>query len=131
MISGGTGKEPAGESSHGDSRHDDSPKHRHGPEKACNSNKLQLERVPGGRVLQMGELLGHGPLLESRLGFDLEKFQLNEFMVNGNATKFCKNIARFLFAIVVNQPPWRVGHEDHADEENDSRRELQADRNEP
>ena len=72
----------------------------------------------------MGKLLGHSPLLECRLGFDLEKLQFDELMVGRNASKLCKDAACFLFAIVVDQPPWRVGHEDHADKEDDGRREL-------
>ena len=39
------------EDSHGDGSHDDPPKHRHGPEKTSDGNKLQFERVPGGWVL--------------------------------------------------------------------------------
>lgn len=82
-------------------------------------------------MLQVRELLGYSSLLERRLGFYLEELQFDELMVGRDASKLCKDAARFLLAIMVDQPPWRVGHEYHAYKEDDGRRELQTDGDEP
>lgn len=102
---------------HGHGRDNNALEHGPGLEELPDRNKLQLERVPGGRLAELGEHLGNGALLKQRLRLDLEELDLEELVVSIQAAEIGQNLARFLFAAVVDQPAGREGHEDHADEE--------------
>jgi hypothetical protein len=65
----------------------------------------------------VGEVLLERLLLEERLGLDLGEFELDEFVVLGQAAEAGEDAARFGFAVVVDQPARGEGHEDHADTE--------------
>ena len=66
---------------HGYGRNDDSPEHAFGLEKRSNSNELKLEDVPSIQLYKVRPAFGNAPLLKQRLRSDLQKFQLDQFMV--------------------------------------------------
>lgn len=116
---------------HGDCRDNDPLKHRLGLEQLLDRHKLQLEDVPRRLLAQLREQLGDGALLKQRLCLDLEELELDQFVVLGQAAEVRQHLAGFLLTAVVDQPTRREGHEDHADEEDDGRGELQAGRDQP
>lgn len=79
----------------------------------------------------MREVLAQRLLLEKRLSLDLRKLELNELVLLWQASELRKNALGFSLAVVVDEPTWREGHEDHAHTEKDSRNELQAERQKP
>lgn len=67
--------------------------------------------------MQMRELVRDSPLLEHRLCFDFQELELDQFMVLRHATKHGQYSACFVFTAMVHEPTRTVGHENHADEE--------------
>lgn len=65
----------------------------------------------------MGELFRDSPLLEHRLRFDFQELELDQFMVLRHATEHGQYFAGLVFTAMVHEPPRTVGHEKHADEQ--------------
>lgn len=118
---------------HGDGGHNDPTEHGHAPEEGTNGHELELERVPPVLFGKVREIGLHRPLLEHRLGLDLEELQFDGLVIKRSAlaTQFGNDAARLLLAAVVDKPTRRVRHEKHTDEQNDRRRQLQAQRDQP
>lgn len=89
----------------------------------------------------MREVFSYRALLEHRLRLDLQELELDQVVVLRQITEAGKSLAGFGFAVVVHKPSgrerlhickWMLAderrnqyyHEDHADEEDDSREEL-------
>lgn len=79
----------------------------------------------------MRKFFGNGALLEQRLSSDLAVLELNELVVLRKTTESGKGGTGLSLTAVVNEPTWGEWHENHTDEENDGRDELQAKRDEP
>lgn len=116
---------------HGHSSSNNTLKHSRGAEQRRNSHKLQLERVPSGRLDEAGELLRGRPLLEQRLGLDLEKLELDQLVVLGQVAQGSQVPAGLVLAAVGHQPARGEGHEGHAGEEDQRGGDLEAGRQHP
>lgn len=116
---------------HGDGGDDDAAEHGHGLEQRADGDKLQLGDVGDGGLGQVREVGLDGPLLEERLGLDLEELELDGLVLGRGAAQLGQHAARLVLAAVVDEPPRREGHEDHAEEEDQRRHQLQAQRHQP
>lgn len=96
----------------------------------------------------MREVFGYRALLEHRLRLDLQELKLNQVVVFRKITETGESLAGLSLAAVVDEPSRREGlpncqwmladrgqgqcyHEDHADEENEGREELEAQWDQP
>ena len=77
----------------------------------------------------MGELLSDSPLFEHRLRFDFQELELDQLMILRHTAKHGQYSAGLVFTAMVHKPPRTVGHEKHADEEDQRWGKLQADGN--
>lgn len=116
---------------HGDSGHNDALEHGLGLEEGADGDELELEGVPGGQLGQMRELLSNAALLEHGLSLYLEEFELDQFVILGKLAERGESAASLVFTAVVNEPSGGEGHPEHADEQNGSGYELDADGHEP
>lgn len=134
---------------HGQTGHDDTLEHRLRLEKRTDGDELQLDSGPSRVISKVREMFGDRALLEERLGPDLCELKLNELVVLGQTAKLGQGTFRIRLSVVMDKPTTRIskkktpskalpenspraeGHEHHSDTENNSRRQLQAQRNEP
>jgi len=79
----------------------------------------------------MREVLSDCALLEHGLSPDLHEFELDELVVRRQPAKASQRLASFGLAVVVNEPPRRERHEQHANAEDDRRSQLQAQWDQP
>ena len=89
---------------HRDGGDDDAAEHGLGAEEGGNGHELELEDVPGLELDQVGPFLRDTPLLEGRLGFDLEEFEFDEFVVFAKVAEVGEHLAGFLLAAVMEEP---------------------------
>ena len=116
---------------HSETSNDDSSEHGHRFEQAGDGHELKLDGVYSSLFGQVWELLCGGTLLEDALGLDLGVFDFNELVVLREATKIGKHTTALGFAVVVDKPTWREGHEDHTNAEKYGWSELEAKGKEP
>jgi len=93
-------------------------------EQAADGDELELGDTGDAEILKMGAVLRERLLLEERLGLDFGEFELDEFMVLGQAAQTGENTAGFWFPVVMDEPAGRKGHKDHANAEKHSRSKL-------
>lgn len=79
----------------------------------------------------MRELLLLRAPFEQTLRFDLEEFKLDEGVIRGQATKADQNLFGFFLPVVMDEPTRRERHENHTDTEDQRRRKLQCQREQP
>lgn len=97
---------------HGEYSETDTTEHRLCLEKRADSDELQFDGGHCRSVGQMRKALSGGPFLEQGLGFDFQKFELDEFVVFWQVSKAGECLAGFGFPSVMAQPSWAEGHED-------------------
>lgn len=100
-------------------------------EERLDGNELKLEVVPDGLLAEVGELLGNASLFKQRLCLDFKELQLNELVVDRKASESRQDLLGLLFAVVVDEPTGREGHEDHASQETETGEDLKADGHKP
>lgn len=116
---------------HGHGSNNDTLEHGLGLEKRSDRNPLQLKRVPDSLLLQVREVLCETALLKQRLRLDLKELELNQFVVLRKIAEVSEDGASLLLATVVEEPSGGEGHPEHAEEEDDGGRDLDADGDEP
>ena len=116
---------------HDDCCHDDTTEHRHRLEKRSNSNKLQFDSVPGGRLRQVREVCCHSPFLEDGLCLDLEELKFNQLVVERHVAELGQSSTSLFLSVVMDEPTGRERHEDHSDEQDQGGEELESERYEP
>jgi len=112
-------------------RNTDTLEHGLALEQGSNSLELELGYGHGRAICKVRVLLGDGALLEKRLSSDLAVLKLDELVVLRKTSEFGKGSKSLFLTVVVYQPTWREWHEDHSDEQNYGRSELQAERKKP
>ena len=116
---------------HGNGSDNNTPEHGHSLEERCNGDKLQLNGVDPVLLGQMREVCLDSPFLENGLRPDLKKLEFDELVINRHGTEFGQSLPGFLWSVMVDKPPRRERHEDHANEKNQGRRKLQSQRHKP
>lgn len=106
---------------HGDRGDDDAAEHSARPEEGGDSYELKFECVHWGDFFEMRPAHGDGAFFEERLGFDLEVFELDEFVGFGEGAEGGEGSTGFGFSTVVDEPAGGEGHEDHSDSKSDAR----------
>lgn len=94
---------------HGDGSQNDTAEHRLRLEERASGDELKLDGRPGGAIGEVREVLGSSALFEERLSLDLEKFELDKFVILRKTTETGKRLACLGLAIMVNKPSGREG----------------------
>ena len=116
---------------HGHSSHNHTAEHSFRLEERADSDELQLESVPCGKLNKMWPFFRSAAFLEYTLRLDLKELKLNELIILGQTAQAGKDFTSFRLSPVVDEPSWAERHEQHAYTETETRDQLKADRDQP
>jgi hypothetical protein len=72
---------------------------------------LQLEDIPGRKLAEIRPVFGDCAFLKERLCFDFQEFEFHQFVILREASECGEHLSGFGFAVVVDEPTRREGHE--------------------